>query len=181
MNEPMSRRTRRWATFALVLVVVIGIDLLRSAPGTVDSPLVFAVSVEEPGGRVLASPVVLGTQGRTVELRLVCESDSSSERMSLTLAPIGGEPEEMLYSYELSVAGRFDGARGTVRLSPGAEKRIFVHPDEPEGVTLALFAAPVKHEGLEGYLRARRIRLGLAASALHSPVGGCAAGASAAI
>jgi len=147
------------ALFAGACLLAIG---LWHGPAQVPAPetLVVAMSVEGADGQVFGSPVVLAPQGRRLRLDLVCEDDPRRERMSLVLDPVRGDDGSLRYSYSLSVPGRFSGEKGTVDLSPGQEKRIAVRPGDPRrGVTLALFAAPVRDRRVEPYLRHRRARL----------------------
>lgn len=158
---PMSRRVRRLASIALAALVTMSAAIVSFGPrlASADEPVVFALAVQEPDGRVIASPVVLGESGQKVEVRLMCVSDPLRERMSLVLDPMESLVEgEMAYSYELKVAGRVSSAKGTVRLAKGAEQRIDVAGDESD-VTMALFAAPIDHPGVEHYLVERRARL----------------------
>lgn len=159
---PMSRRTRRFASAVLAASVVALAAVVAFGPEPAaadDEPVVFAMSVQDPDGRVIASPVVLGDAGQKVEVRMMCESDPRRERMSLVLDPVESFVEgELAYSYELKVAGRVTSAKGTVRLSTGAEQRIDVMGDASD-VTMALFAAPIDHPGVENYLVKRRARL----------------------
>lgn len=157
-----SRRNRLFATATLAVCCVVGFDLFR--PAAADEEYVFAMSVQDPDGALLASPVVVGVPGRKVEVRLMCEADARLERMSLVLEPLSDPAGGLSYSYDLSVAGSVQHARGTVRLEKGTEKRIAVRPGNARGVTLGLFAAPLRQPGLEEYLRARRALLGRTAT-----------------
>ena len=159
MSAPMTARTRRIATLALTAFCLLACWFYRgtSTSDKVDDRMVFGMTVEAPNGDLLASPVVMGDPGQTVEVHLVCEEDPRAERMSLTLQPMGVANGNLLYSYDLSVAGHVKNQKGTVQLTPGKERRISVQPDEPGGVTLALFAAPVKHPNLGRYLQNRKL------------------------
>ena len=159
--SPMPRRTRRFASWAFGLCVAAAAGLVALTPSDIaeEEPVVFALAVQDPDGSVIASPVVLGGAGQKVEVRMMCESDPRFERMSLVLDPLESSVDgELAYSYELRVAGRVERARGTVRLPTGAEQRIEVTGGD-SGVTLALFAAPIGHPGVERYLKDRRERL----------------------
>lgn len=157
--SPMPRRTRRLASIAFAACLVVAALVAGHDPVPAE-PLVFALAVHAEDGRVLASPVVMGDSGQTVEVRLLCEQDPRHERMSLVLDPMTSSEGELSFSFELSVAGRVDRARGTVTLETGSEKRISVRSEGlPEGVTLALYAAPLKHPGVEQYLKDRREKL----------------------
>jgi hypothetical protein len=158
-----SRRTRR---IALFVIAALGVTLFAfyKRSSSQDKALVFAMMVQTPGGDLLASPVVVGEEGQRLQVRLMCEEDPREERMSLTLDPLGIEDGHMLYSYELSVAGRVDSEHGTVRLQPGKERRIEVRPNDPKGVLLSLYAAPLKHPGLEKFLLLRKYKRSTIAS-----------------
>lgn len=158
---PMSRRTRRRASLAFAGVVALAFALFSTTTprDASEGPVVFALSVQELDGRVIASPVVVGGVGQKVEVRMMCESDPLQERMSLVLDPLESSSDgELAYSYELRVTGRVSSARGTVRLHSGAEQRIEV---EGEGASMfmALYAAPLGAPGVESYLVNRRERL----------------------
>lgn len=157
--SPMPRRTRRLASAAFLACLGVAALVAGHEPAS-KGPLVYALAVTSEDGRVLASPVVLGDSGQKVEVRLLCERDPRYERMSLVLDPVASSEGELSFSFELSVAGRVERARGTVTLATGAEKRISVRSEGlPEGVTLALYAAPLKHPGVEQYLKDRREKL----------------------
>ncbi len=160
---PLTRRARFTATVALAMACLAAFVLFKPAPDD-GEPYVFAMSVRNAEGDVLASPVVVGQAGRKMEVRLMCEADPRLERMSLVLEPVQSAGGDLAYNYELSVAGHVDGARGTVHLTRGTEQHIRVPGAGTRGVTLALYAAPLKHPGLERYLRERRRRLGRTAS-----------------
>lgn len=166
MSTRLARRKRRWTTFAFVLVCAAALALMRApeaaSPNAPEAPdaLVFAFEVQSADGRVIASPVVLGAPGQSVTVRLMCEHYPELERLSITLDPQESTSQSLLYSYELSVAGRLHKERGTVALSPGDERRIDVLPrDRERGVTLGVYAAPVGHPGIESFLQERRVRL----------------------
>jgi len=151
----MSRRKRRLASVLLAVFCAAAFWLYKGT-SPADKAMVFAMTVHAENGDLLASPVVVGEAGQTVEIHLVCEEDPRAERMSLTLSPMGVEDGDLLYSYELSVAGRVKAERGTVKLAVGRERKIRLHPDDPRGVTLSLYAAPLKHPGVERYLQQRK-------------------------
>jgi hypothetical protein len=152
-----SRRTRRVALIATLTLGLVA-TLLYKWSSPQDKALVFAMTVQTPTGTLLASPVVIGEEGKQLQVRLMCEEDPLEERMSLTLQPMGVEDGHLLYSYELSVAGRVSSERGTVLLEPGEERQIHVHPGDQKGVLLSLYAAPLKHPGLEKFLKLRKLR-----------------------
>lgn len=158
--SPMPRRTRRLASAALASCIALAACVVALAPAEVSGePVVFALALQDPDGSVIASPVVLGDVGQKVEVRMMCRSDPRHERMSLVLDPLESSVDgELAYSYELKVAGRVSSAKGTVRLTTGAEQRIEVD-GEGSGVTMALYAAPIGHPGVERYLEDRRERL----------------------
>jgi hypothetical protein len=149
MSAYALRRRRRLATaaFAFFCAASFFAYYSRSQPGAPapGDPMVFSMSVEDSGGDVLARPVVVGEPGQKVQVRLVCEADPQTEKMHLTLDPMGVENGQLLYSYELSVAGHVDTQRGTVKLSMGRERRIRIHPNDSKGVTLSLYAESLGH------------------------------------
>jgi hypothetical protein len=167
MPMELSQRGRRLGGLAFLAACVLAFhfyEVPAAAEDDTDDPVVFAMSVESPDGRIIASPVVVGSAGGKLEVRLVCEEDPRRERMSLVLDPVAETDGAVRYSYELSVAGRFESERGTIELASGRERRIEVRPADAKGVTLQLYSAPINHPGLERYLKARRLRLAAAAS-----------------
>lgn len=155
MRPPSSRRSRRIFLFTAVACGLLSLAFYKwNSPQ--DKALVFAMSVHTPSGDLLASPVVLGQEGQRVHVRLMCEEDPLEERMSIILSPMGREDGELLYSYELSIAGRVTSESGTVKLHPGTERQISVRPNDPKGVLLSVYAAPLKHPGLEKFLKLRK-------------------------
>jgi len=166
MSAPMSVGNRRVATVALSTFCLVACFLYKGAPTPEqpDARMVFGMTVESPNGDLLASPVVMGEPGQKVQVHLLCEADPRADRMSLTLEPMGVEDGQMLYSYDLSVAGRVKSEHGTVKLTPGKERSISVHPNDPHGVTLSLFAAPLKHPNVARYLLNHKLRRHPAAS-----------------
>jgi hypothetical protein len=156
MPPQMTRRTRRNLTLVLSAFCLVALCLYKGTSPN-DKAMVFALSVQAPNGDLLASPVVVGAAGQKVQVHLVCEKDPRAERMSLTLDPMGVEDGDLLYSYELSVAGRVQAEHGTVKLAVGRERKINVRPNDPRGgVTLSLYAAPLNHPGVERYLLQRK-------------------------
>ncbi len=149
MTVYAQRRHRRLATAAFAFFCAAAFFAYHSrsvtVPPAADDSMVFSMSVEDSGGDVLASPVVMGEPGQKVQVRLVCEADPQTERMHLTLDPMGVENGQLLYSYELSVAGHVDSQRGTVKLAMGRERRIHIHPNDSKGVTLSLYAESLGH------------------------------------
>lgn len=142
----VTRRRREWATVAFGLVCGTAF-LAWSRTGDEhvrEDKVVFSMSVSDEGGEVLASPVVMSDPGQKVQVRLVCEKDPSVERMHVTLDPVGVEDGEMLYSYELSVAGHVQSQHGTMKLSMGKERKIHIRPNDTKGVTFTVFAEPLK-------------------------------------
>jgi len=157
----VQNRTTGWALFAVAGFIALVVALNR----TPVEPVVFAMSIQTSDGSVLASPVVVGEAGKSVAVRMVCEDAPGQERMSLVLEPMSSTDGQILYSYELSVPGQIPMSRGTVSLSPGAEKSIQVRPNDPKGgVMLSLFTAPLKHPGIERYLKLRKARISAIAS-----------------
>jgi hypothetical protein len=151
-----SRRRREWATVAFGLIC--GTAFLAWSKTSDEhiraDKVVFSMSVADEGGEVLASPVVMSDPGQKVQVRLVCEDDPSVERMHVTLDPMGIEDGEMLYSYELSVAGHVQSQHGTVKLAMGKERKIRIRPSDNRGVTFTVFAEPLKK-----YMQRRKAHL----------------------
>jgi hypothetical protein len=130
MPPQMTRRTRRNLTLVLSAFCLVALCLYKGTSPN-DKAMVFALSVQAPNGDLLASPVVVGAAGQKVQVHLVCEKDPRAERMSLTLDPMGVEDGDLLYSYELSVAGRVQAEHGTVKLAVGRERKINVRREVP--------------------------------------------------
>ncbi len=159
----LPRRARFLATLALAAAFLGAFVLFKPAPDA-GEPYVFAMSVRAANGNILASPVVVGTPGKKMEVRLMCESDPRLERMSLVLEPLQSSGSGLDYHYELTVPGHVNGACGVVHLTKGVEQEISVGDDGSRRLTFALYAAPLKHPGLTRYLLERRLRLGRSAS-----------------
>lgn len=166
----MPLKTQRRASLALTAMALLAVALYSGTKPDVSQPLVFALEVSDPDGRVLGSPLVLGGADQTLTVRLMCERNPAVERLSITLDPIsikerGGDPNSMRYSWELSVAGRVHRERGTLDLPVGDERRIEVGGSDPaRQVRFAVYAAPVSHPGVESYLQARKLRLSRSSS-----------------
>ena len=157
MRPQLSRRSHRFFFFSAVAVGLLSLAFYKWS-STEDKALVFAMTVHTPTGDLLASPVVVGEEGKSVRVRLVCEEDPLEEQMSIVLNPIGREDGQLLYSYELTVAGRVTSEHGTVKLQPGKERQIRVRPNDPKGVYLSVYAAPLRHPGLEQFLKLRKLK-----------------------
>jgi hypothetical protein len=95
-------------------------------------PLLFSVEVRDEAGALLASPLLVGEQGRKLHLDLSQPSGPHSEplRMSLDLDPQGAGPRNICLGYRLSIedgsprAGRVGlafGERRSLRLEGAGE------------------------------------------------------------
>ena len=101
-------------------------------------PLLFSLEVRDESGSLLASPLLVGEEGRKLHLELSHPAGPDQEplRMSLDLAPRLGGPQNLCLEYRLSVEDGMQhegklwvafGERSSVRLeAPGESLRLDV-------------------------------------------------------
>ncbi|AKU92916.1 hypothetical protein [Vulgatibacter incomptus] len=108
-----------------------------------DDKLFLAMSIADEKGTVLAEPKLLGMCGVPLEMNLVEPGALEMPRVSLVLQPEWQRDGSYEIAFELSVPGRIDRGRGTMRLRPGEEKSAQVsYPGGHFDVQLAAFAVP---------------------------------------
>jgi hypothetical protein len=161
MSPYAQRQRRQLATWAFGLFCTLTFAAWSRQPSAAPVPasdsMVFSMSLQDSNGDVLASPSVSVEPGQKVQVRMACEEDPQSDKMRLTLSPMGVENGQMLYSYELSVGGQVTSQKGTVKLAMGRERRI--HLRDSRGVTLSVYAEPLKQ-----YLQRRKAKVARVAS-----------------
>lgn len=115
----------------------------RSAAVQGGEKLFFAMSIADEKGETVAEPKLLGVCGVPLEMTLAEPGKLSSPRMSLLLEPQSQRDGSYEIAFELSIPGRVDKGKGTMRLFPGEEKSTLVsYPGGHFEVQLAAFAVP---------------------------------------
>lgn len=126
---------------------------LRDASG---AALLFSLEVRDEAGALLASPMLVGAEGRKVHLDLSQPSGPSNEplRMSLDLSPhaSGGD---LCVEYRLSLDGR--KARAGFMSLPMGERRSVRVPGPGEPLRLELVVARAGTPEFDRILLARRL------------------------
>ncbi|HWV37384.1 MAG TPA: hypothetical protein VN033_02790 [Vulgatibacter sp.] len=103
----------------------------------------FAMSIADESGATVAEPKLLGVCGVPLEMTLAEPGRLSTPRMSLLLEPQFQEDGSYEIAFELSIPGRIDRGKGTMRLFPGEEKSTLVsYPGGHFEVQLAAFTVP---------------------------------------
>lgn len=126
---------------------------LRETPA---AALLFSLEVRDEAGALLASPMLVGAEGRKVHLDLSQPSGPSNEplRMSLDLSPhaSGGD---LCVEYRLSLDGR--KARAGFMSLPMGERRSVRVPGPGEPLRLELVVARAGTPEFDRILLARRL------------------------
>lgn len=105
--------------------------------------LFFALSIADEQGEIVAEPKLLGMCGVPVEMTLVEPGRLELPRLSLLLEPEWQRDGSYEIAFELSIPGRLDKGKGTMRLRPGEEKSTQVaYPGGYFEVQLAAFTVP---------------------------------------
>ena len=127
---------------------------LRDASG---AALLFSLEVRDEAGALLASPMLVGEEGRKVHLDLSQPSGPSSEplRMSLDLSPHAGGGGDLCIEYRLSLDGR--KARAGWMSLPMGERRSVRVPGPGEPLRLELVVARAGTPEFDRILLARRL------------------------
>jgi len=113
--------------------------------------LFFAMSIADESGAMVAEPKLLGVCGVPLEMTLAEPGKLSTPRMSLLLEPQFQKDGSYEIAFELSIPGRIDKGKGTMRLFPGEEKSTLVsYPGGHFEVQLAAFTVP--SQALDLYL-----------------------------
>jgi hypothetical protein len=127
---------------------------LRAEAG---AALLFSVELRDEAGALLASPVLVGEEGRRVHLDLSQPVGPHSDgmEMSLDLSPHSTNRGQLCVEYRLSL----DGARpraGWMRLPMGEPRTVRV-PGPGEPLRLALVVARAGTKDFDRILLARRL------------------------
>jgi|SRR5712671_1403633 len=127
---------------------------LREAQG---AALLFSVELRDEAGALLASPMLVGEEGRKLHLDLAqpVGPDSEPLRMSLDLAPQKGGGDHLCVEYSLA----FEGGRarsGWMSLPMGARRSVRV-PGPGEPLRLELVVARAGTPAFDRILLARRL------------------------
>ncbi|HEY0839821.1 MAG TPA: hypothetical protein VGD74_06520 [Vulgatibacter sp.] len=154
----MSRR----AAPALIATLVAAAAFVFPPPDSAQGPapsasrgqgekLFFAMSIADEKGQVVAEPKLLGVCGVPLEMTLAEPGKLRMPKMSLLLEPQWQHDGSYEIAFELSIPGRIDRGKGTMRLFPGEEKSALVsYPGGHFEVQLAAFAVP--SDALQLYL-----------------------------
>jgi hypothetical protein len=128
---------------------------LRAAPPSL--PLLFSIELRDDAGALLASPLLLGDEGRKLHLDLSQPAGPRSEpvQMSLDLSPHGVSRGELCLDYRLSLEG--GRARGGRMSLPIGELRSVRVPGPGEPLRLDLVVARAGSPAFERILEARRL------------------------
>ena len=159
----MPRRLAAPLTVALVAFAA-GLVLAAAArprvPGLVaaadsgvplSNPLLMALEVRGDRGEVLASPVVLGEEGKRVEVDLVQPGDPDGPRMSLALDPRPTADGGLCIGYQLAIGGVSRG-HGNVTLPYGENRTLRFG----RRGALRMFAARVPSPELKQFLARKK-------------------------
>ncbi len=127
---------------------------LRSAPS---APLLFSLELRDEAGALLASPLLVGEEGRNLHLDLSQPAGPRSDpvQMSLDLSPRGVSRGELCLDYRLSLDG--GQARGGRMNLPMGELRSVRVPGPGEPLRLSLVVARAGSPAFERILLARRL------------------------
>ena len=127
---------------------------LRAAPG---AALLFSLEVRDEAGALLASPMVVGEEGRKLHLDLAQAAGPHSEpvQMSLDLSPHADGGGNLCVEYRLSLDGR--RARGGWMSVPVGERRSVRVPGPGEPLRLDLVVARAGTPAFHRILLARRL------------------------
>lgn len=109
----------------------------------VEDTLFFALSIADEQGTVLAEPKLLGMCGVPLEMTLATPGRLEVPRLSLLLEPEWKKDGSYEIAFELTIPGRLDKGKGTMRLRPGEEKSAQLsYPGGFFEVQLAAFTVP---------------------------------------
>jgi hypothetical protein len=118
--------------------------------------LLFSVELRDEAGALLASPMLVGEEGRKVHLDLwPVGPHSESVEMSLDLSPHATKSGELCVEYSLSLDG--SRPRGGWMSMPMGEPRSVRVPGPGEPLRLGLVVARAGTRDFERILRARRL------------------------
>jgi len=126
---------------------------LREAPA---AALLFSVELRDEAGALLASPMLVGEEGRKLHLDLSQPGGPDNEpvRMSLDLSPHGRGGGDLCIEYRLSLDG--GRARGGWMSVPMGERRSVRVPGSGEPLRLDLVVARAGTPAFDRILLARR-------------------------
>ncbi len=163
----MASRFRRRALGCLCAILglfagFLGTEVLfgERASAVRGAALLFSVELRDEAGALLASPLLVGEEGRRLHLDLDRPMGPRSEplRMSLDLDPRPAGPRDLCVGYKISISDDEPRA-GRVGLAPGQPRSVRLDgPGEP--LRLRLVVARAGSPEFSRILRARRVRLG---------------------
>jgi len=123
--------------------------------------LLFSVELRDEAGALLASPLLVGEEGRRLHLDLDRPPGRHSEplRMSLDLDPRSSGSRNLCVGYKISLSDDDEPRAGRIGLAPGEARSIHLRgPGEP--LQLRLVVARAGSPEFSRILRDRRVRLG---------------------
>jgi hypothetical protein len=130
---------------------------LRPAPDPAPQPLLFSLEVRDRAGSLLASPLLVGEEGRKLHLDLSQPAGPHSEplQMSLDLDPRSSGQGNLCVEYSLSLFG--ESVRGGhLSIEMGRRRSVRV-PGPGEPLRLDLLVAPAGSPEFHRILLARRL------------------------
>jgi hypothetical protein len=146
---------RRIVPSLLASLVAVGALLSPAPDGGAPAPvrltcepesgdrLVFAMSIADEAGTVLAEPMLVGMCGVPLEMTLAEPGHLEDPRMSLLLEPQPRDDGRLDIAFEVSVRGRVDAGRGRLQVRPGEERTAHVtYPGGRLEIQLAAFQVP---------------------------------------
>ncbi|MFL5412079.1 MAG: hypothetical protein ACJ79D_11945 [Myxococcales bacterium] len=163
----MASRFRRRALGCLCALVGLSAGFLgsealfgESSSSVTGAVLLFSVELRDEAGALLASPLLVGEEGRKLHLDLDRPLGRHSEplRMSLDLDPRSSGSRNLCVGYKISLSE--DEPRvGRIGLAPGEPRSIHL-PGPGEPLQLRLVVARAGSAEFSRILRDRRVRLG---------------------
>jgi hypothetical protein len=130
------------------------------APSFPAAVLLFSVELRDEAGALLASPLLVGEEGRKLHLDLdrPAGRHGDSLRMSLDLDPLPAGPRNLCVGYSLSVSDD-EPRSGRVGLTPGQPRSVRLDgPGEP--LRMRLVVARAGSPEFSRILRTHRVRVG---------------------
>lgn len=156
----MKQLSRLLAAIAGLAFGLVGAELsfgtLRPAPQAIE-PVLYSVEVRDDAGALLASPMLVGEEGRKVHLNLSREAGPHSEpglNMSIDLDPQSAGGENLCLGYRLSID---DGVphQGRVGVSYGEPRSVRLR-SAGESLHVEFVVARARSKAFDRLLHARR-------------------------
>jgi hypothetical protein len=137
---------RRWAPLLSALAglafVLLGAEMtfgqLRPEPARSEAVL-YSIEVRNASGDLLASPMLVGEEGRPVHLSMLSGPHSEALEMSLDLVPQSAGGDNICLGYRLSIDDGFPHS-GRIGVSYGQERSVLLR-SAGESLRLSLLVA----------------------------------------